>query len=73
MATRPESRWTDNPVPVAVAQRMLEKAKEEYEVEGQIEIDLPDTDKEILASVSACDDYVNEGGMYVKAWVWVEL
>lgn len=51
----------------------IEAAQNNFEVEGELEIDdAPDDDKELETVVSVVEDWrKNTGGMYVKAWVWV--
>lgn len=48
-------------------------AKEHMEVEGTVEIDVPEKDSPVAHIISACDDWKSEGGFYVKAWVWVPI
>jgi hypothetical protein len=67
----------DSRIPISDALKtdLLNAAKKIFEVEGTLEID-SDSVGGISSSVST-GDYVDElkenGGAYVKAWVWVPL
>lgn len=53
-------------------QRFVEGARALWEREGEIEIDdMPGDLKTAQNMISATDDFRQNGGMYVKAWVWV--
>jgi len=48
-------------------------AHEQFASEGQLEIDSDYPDSRLPDAISACDEWKEEGGFYVKAWVWVSL
>lgn len=49
--------------------RAIQWAKENFEKEGSLEIDEPSDNPH--SQISACDNWREEGGFYVKAWIWV--
>ena len=55
-----------------LAKKIVEAATEQYQIEGEVEIDsgLPE---EILSTAETQEELIENGGAYVKAWVWVDL
>ena len=66
-----------SPTPMSpkVASAFIQRAHDLFHDEGRIEID-DVNNADPLAGISASetiDEVVLEGGMYVKAWVWVSV
>lgn len=58
----------------------ITSARTDYGIEGKIEIedgpksfDVAPSQIDLSSLISACDNWREEGGFYVKAWVWVEV
>ncbi len=64
-------------MPKPPSNKLIKKAlrfvNDSHGEEGVIEVDTDIPATELNAAISECEDWVGEGGFYVKAWVWVDL
>lgn len=68
----------DKKLDAKTARAFIDKARDLYEVEGEIEVDdTPENDSDALAMLSPAGDKLADirenGGCYVRAWVWVPI
>lgn len=65
------------PITTDKLKAIIQLAIERFYREGELEVDLPQNPADIASSVSFPGDteeaLAENGGAYVKAWVWVEL
>lgn len=58
----------------AIRQRIIAAARRSFEREGELEIDdsdFPEQTEELISSVDdTLEGMIENGGCYVKAWVW---
>lgn len=62
------------PITDGFAQAFIDRAHEMYNDDGVIEVDSQaSSPHEQISCGEAVEDVVAEGGLYVKAWIWVSL
>lgn len=66
------------PIPLALIKAFVAAAQDLYQEEGEVEIDVPDSASHAdwqkqISTAETIEGLVENGGAYVKAWVWVDL